>query len=109
MSENERCSFLCKSRFRYLSHESVCAVYRTFTYYYNIDQIAFVVQQNRNELFIVGWQNDPHPKERVKKEIVYILNKFLPESYDREIFSRKSSIVFDHIVDQAMNGYKLVA
>ena len=33
--------------------------------------------EKRNELFIVGWQNDPQPKERVKVEIVYIINKFL--------------------------------
>ena len=62
-----------------------------------------------NELFIVGWQNDSQPKERVKGEIVYILNKFLPESYDREVFLRKSTLVFDHIVDQAMTGYNWVA
>lgn len=54
-------------------------------------------------------QNDPQPKERVKGEIVHILNKFLPESYDREIFLRKSTLVFDHIVDQAMTGYNWVA
>lgn len=65
--------------------------------------------EKRKELFIVGWQNDPQPKERVKGEIVYILNKFLPESYDREIFLRKSTLVFDHIVDQAMTGYNWVA
>ena len=35
--------------------------------------------KKRTELFIVGWQNDPQPKERVKGEIVYILNKFLPD------------------------------
>ena len=62
-----------------------------------------------NELFIVGWQNDPQPKERVIGQIVYILNKFLPESYDREVFLRKSTLVFDHIVDQAMTGYNWVA
>lgn len=65
--------------------------------------------EKRSELFVVGWQNDPQPKERVKGEIVYILNKFLPESYDREIFLRKSTLVFDHIVDQAMTGYNWVA
>ena len=65
--------------------------------------------EKRNELFIVGWQNDPQPKERVKGESVYILNKFLPESYDREVFLRKSTLVFDHIVDQAMTGYNWVA
>ncbi len=65
--------------------------------------------EKRKELFIVGWQNDPQPKERVKGEIVHILNQFLPESYDREIFLRKSALVFDHIVDQAMTGYNWVA
>lgn len=65
--------------------------------------------EKRSELFVVGWQNDPQPKERVKVEIVCILNKFLPESYDREIFLKKSAIVFEHIVDQAMTGYNWVA
>lgn len=63
----------------------------------------------RNELFVVGWQNDPQPKERVKGEIVSILNKFLPESYDREIFLKKSTLIFEHIVDQAITGYNWVA
>lgn len=65
--------------------------------------------EKRNELFIVGWQNDPQPKEKVKGEIVSILNRFLPESYDREIFIKKTTLVFDHIVDQAMTGYNWVA
>jgi len=47
--------------------------------------------------------------ERVKIEIVTILNAFLPECYDREIFTQKSSIVFNHIVDQAITGYNWVA
>lgn len=63
----------------------------------------------KKDLFVVGWQNDPQPKERVKSEIVSVLNTFLPESYDREVFLHKSSIVFNHIVDQAMTGYNWVA
>ena len=63
----------------------------------------------KQELFVVGWQNDAQPKERVKSEIVTILNAFLPECYDREIFTQKSSIVFNHIVDQAITGYNWVA
>jgi type I restriction enzyme R subunit len=63
----------------------------------------------RSELFIVGWQNDAKPKERVKAEIIDILNQHLPDSYEREIFTQKSNIVFDHIVDQAMTGYAWVA
>jgi type I restriction enzyme R subunit len=63
----------------------------------------------QSELFIVGWQNDAKPKERVKAEIIDILNQHLPDSYEREIFTQKSNIVFDHIVDQAMTGYAWVA
>ena len=63
----------------------------------------------RQELFVVGWQNDPQPKERVRSEIVSTLNQYLPESYDRELFLRKSTLIFDHIVDQAITGENWVA
>ena len=63
----------------------------------------------RSELFIVDWQNDPQPKERVKSEIVSVLNQFLPESYDRALFWDKSTLIFEHIVDQAVTGYNWVA
>ena len=65
--------------------------------------------EKRSELFVVGWQNDPQSKEKVKGEIVSVLNKFLPDSYDREVFLRKSTLVFEHIVDQARTGYDWVA
>ena len=63
----------------------------------------------KQELFVVGWQNDPQPKEKVKSEIVTILNAFLPESYNREEFQNKSNVVFNHILDQALMGYNWVA
>lgn len=62
----------------------------------------------KKDLFVVGWQNDPQPKERVKSEIVSVPSTFLPECYDREIFLHKSGVVFDHIVDQAITGYNWV-
>lgn len=65
--------------------------------------------EKRRELFIVGWQNDPQPKEKVRGEIVQVLNRYLPESYDREIFLKKSTLIFDHIVDQALTGYNWIA
>ena len=72
-------------------------------------ELFSTLQKKRNELFVIGWQNDPQPKEKVKSEIVHILNEFLPACYDREIFLRKSSLVFNHIVDQARTGYNWVA
>jgi type I restriction enzyme R subunit len=63
----------------------------------------------KNELFIVGWQNDEQPKQRVKTAIQQVLNDTLPDCYDRMIFSLKRDVVFEHIVDQAMMGYDWVA
>jgi type I restriction enzyme R subunit len=61
------------------------------------------------ELFIVGWQNDAKPKERVRSAIINCLNNALPESYDRDIFAAKSNLIYQHIVDQAIMGYAWVA
>lgn len=63
------------------------------------------LNEKRRELFIVGWQNDPQPKERIKGEIVSVLNSYLPESYDREIFRKKTTLIFEHIVDRAVSEY----
>lgn len=72
-------------------------------------ELYHTLTKKRNDLFVVGWQNDSQPKEKVKSEIVSVLNEFLPESYDREIFLKKSNIIFDHIMEQAMTGYNWVA
>lgn len=65
--------------------------------------------KKKNELFVVGWEKDEQPKEKVKKEIMSILNEYLPNSYNREIFTRKTDEVFYHIVDQALTGMNWVA
>lgn len=63
----------------------------------------------KSELFVVGWHNDPQPKEKVKSEIISVLNSFLPESYDRDVFTVKSNIVYEHIVDKAITGFEWTA
>jgi len=63
----------------------------------------------RSELFIIGWQNDPQPKEKVRSAIVKCLNISLPDSYDRDVFTLKSNMVYQHIVDQATMGYAWVS
>jgi type I restriction enzyme, R subunit len=63
----------------------------------------------KEELFVVGWQNDAMPKERVRSTIINCLNDALPDSYDRDVFASKSNRVYQHIVDQAMMGYAWVA
>ncbi|AEF83944.1 putatIve type i restriction enzyme hindviip r protein [Treponema primitia ZAS-2] len=65
--------------------------------------------EKQQELFVIDWYKDPKPRERIKKEITDILDTNLPESYDRVLFEQKSSIIFDHIIDQAISGYNWVA
>jgi len=65
--------------------------------------------KKKSELFIVGWQNDSQPKEKVKKEIINVLNRFLPESYERDIFTSKTNLIYEHIVDQAFMGFNWIA
>lgn len=65
--------------------------------------------EKKKELFIVGWYNDPQPKEKVRNNIVTVLDMSLPECYERDIFNDKTTIVFNHIVEQAMAGYNWVA
>jgi type I restriction enzyme R subunit len=65
--------------------------------------------EKKKELFVVGWEKDDQPKERVRNEIMTVLNNYLPESYDREVFSYKINTIFAHIVDQAMMGFNWVS
>ena len=62
-----------------------------------------------SELFVVGWQNDAMPRERVRSAIRNCLHDSLLESYDRDIFAAKSDRIYQHIVDRAMMGYAWVA
>ncbi len=65
--------------------------------------------EKKKDLFVVGWERDDQPKEKVRDEIMTVLNNYLPESYDREVFSNKINVVFTHIVDQAVMGFNWVA
>jgi len=72
-------------------------------------ELYATLTSRKGELFVVGWQNDAKPKERVRSAIINCLNDVLPESYDRDIFAAKSNRVYQHIVDQAIMGYAWVA
>ena len=65
--------------------------------------------KKKSELFVVGWYNDPQPKEKVKSEIISVLNSFLPDSYGRDVFTKRSNIVYEHIIDQAITGFGWIA
>ena len=65
--------------------------------------------EKKKELFIVGWYNDPQPKEKVRNNIVTVLDMSLPECYEKDIFNDKTNVIFNHIIEQAMAGYNWVA
>lgn len=65
--------------------------------------------ENKKELFVIDWQNDQTPREKVRSKIISVLNEYLPDSYDRTIFQTKSDIIFEHIVEQATMGYNWLA
>jgi len=68
-------------------------------------ELYATLTSRKGELFVVGWQNDPQPKERIRRAISEILNSILPESYDREVFKMKS----DRVYQQAAMGYAWAA
>ncbi len=67
------------------------------------------LKNKKKELFVVGWEKDEQPKEKVRNEIMTVLNNCLPESYDREVFSNKTNLIFSHILDKAITGMLWVA
>lgn len=51
---------------------------------------------------IVAWYRDPRPKRKVKDEIEEVLDEFLPRAYDKDIFDRKTDVIFTHILEEAV-------
>lgn len=58
----------------------------------------------KNKILIQEWHKERATQEMVKREIQKILNKDLPQSYDRNIFAEKTEIVFRHFYDLAEMG-----
>lgn len=67
------------------------------------------LQEKKKILFVVDWYKDSSTKEKVRTEVQSVLNQYLPENYDRDIFNTKTQLVFKHIIDMAQRGYGWVA
>lgn len=63
----------------------------------------------RKDLLIVDWYKDEQPKMRVKSAIEYSLNADLPQSYDKASFESKISLLLNHFIDMAIQGYGWIA
>ena len=59
----------------------------------------------REELLVVDWYKDDQPREKVKDAIQTSLNEDLPMSYDKESFQSKITLLLNHFIDMAIQGY----
>lgn len=57
-----------------------------------------------SELKIVDWYKDEQPRQRLKSRLEDVLDTFLPQSYDKDMFNLKTDMVFNHIVEETMMG-----
>ena len=60
---------------------------------------------NRSCLLVVDWYKDEQPRAKLKHEVELSLNDDLPESYDKAAFDSKVSLLMNHFVDMAVQGY----
>jgi len=63
------------------------------------------LMDNRSNLLVVDWYKDEQPRAKLKHEVELSLNQDLPESYDKAAFDSKVSLLINHFVDMAVQGY----
>ena len=62
------------------------------------------LKEEKPTVLINDWYKDTQTKAQVQAAIKKVLNDSLPETYDREIYSSKCDVVFDHFFMIAQNG-----
>ncbi len=68
------------------------------------------LKTDKPKVMINDWHKDTQTKTVVQSAIKRVLNDELPESYDREIYSMKCDIIFNHFLQLAQVGsYKASA
>lgn len=68
------------------------------------------LREDKPTILITDWYKDSQTRFQVQAAIKKVLNDTLPESYDREIYSSKCDIVFNHFIHLAQNqNYKATA
>lgn len=63
------------------------------------------IVDNRDILLVVDWYKDEQPRAKFKYEVEVSLNNDLPDSYDKVSFDSKVSLLMNHFVDMAVQGY----
>ena len=63
------------------------------------------LSENRKSLLVVDWYKDEMPREKVEDAIRTSLDEDLPDSYDKESFQSKITLLLNHFIDMAIQGY----
>lgn len=63
----------------------------------------------QNKILVLDWHKSKPTRERVKSEIQKVLDKELPQSYDRSVFAEKSEMVFQRMYELAEEGRAFAA
>lgn len=63
------------------------------------------IAENRKDFLVVDWYKDEQPRAKLQREVELSLNDDLPESYDKAAFDSKVSLLMNHFVDMAVQGY----
>jgi type I restriction enzyme R subunit len=72
-------------------------------------ELLKTLQDKKREIFVYNWYNEKKKKEELKHEIMEVLDRELPTSYDRNIFTQKNEKVYSHIYHLAELGDELYA
>lgn len=67
------------------------------------------LSENRKSLLVVDWYKDEMPREKVEEAIRTSLDEDLPEIYDKESFQSKITLLLNHFIDMAIQGYGWIA
>ncbi|MBR3456605.1 MAG: DUF3387 domain-containing protein, partial [Selenomonadaceae bacterium] len=67
------------------------------------------LRNDKQDIFVVDWYKDAQPLSRVRSTIEEILDEDLPESYDKDSFDLKTSLLMAHFTDMAVQGYGWVS
>ncbi|ELZ4686744.1 type I restriction endonuclease subunit R [Enterococcus faecalis] len=67
-------------------------------------QLYHSLMKENGKFLSVDWFKDEQPKQRVKNKIETVLDKALPDSYDKEVFQNKTETIFQFILNRAVSG-----
>ena len=76
---------------------------------YPSDALLHRLQEGRPKVLVQDWFKDAQSRGRVRSAVESVLDRELPESYDRVLFTEKCNNVFDIMLNYATQGLKWAA